>query len=148
MEWKGINLDEAAAAYLFANTPLFLYKRLRGLEAAHRVAREFDKDELAREFEEIASRKKRGLGDVVALYFILVAILLKGECNKSSAEGLDLSKLDWGKDIEKIHFERHKPSLIQKFITSPLYQYGPRSIGPVSEMRSTIPVIGEDPDNA
>lgn len=98
-----INLKPLIESYLIANTPLQLYRLLRGSTDLQVLARNNSIELLLEEYNRHASKKKKSIEDAVIAYSVLIAItFLEPKQALAAFDTLHLSRLDWGDTIKSI----------------------------------------------
>jgi len=105
-----IDLEEVVSTYLFANTPMYLYKRLRSNASIEELAKNTTLEVLLEEYDKRTSMEKRTAEEVAVAYALLVAVTFLGRSQPSVAfRNFDLSRLDWGNDIRDIFISETPP---------------------------------------
>jgi hypothetical protein len=105
-----INLTEVVSAYLFANTPMYLYRHLRSNPSIKELAENTTLEVLVKEYGIRTSKEKRTAEEVAVAYALLVAVTFLGYSQASAAfRQFDLSRLDWGNDIRDIFVRETTP---------------------------------------
>jgi len=110
-----MNIDHQAMrefreVYLVSNTPLYLFKRLRQLQAVQQLAHGAEAEELIEEYIRRVKAKERTMEDVAIAYACLVAMTQKESPEAISLlRSLDLTDLNWASVIRDIYFTK-KPA--------------------------------------
>jgi hypothetical protein len=105
-----MNIDDQAIrefreVYLVSNTPLYLFKKLRQLQAVQQLAQDADAKELFAEYLRRVEAEERTLDDVATAYACLVAITYKDPSEATSLlRSLDPAGLDWTTAIRNLYF--------------------------------------------
>ena len=98
------DLKQLAISYLFANTPMYLYRHFSRNISLKELAVKNPIKRLVTEYELRTAKKKKTVEDITIAYSILVAItFLKYDKALAAFDMIDLSKLDWGNEIKDIH---------------------------------------------
>lgn len=88
--------DSVFESFALANTPAFLFKRLRADPSVLRAS----ESPAALLVEELGvALSEPGVGRLADAYALLVALLLRGPSGQSAAQGLPLSELEWAPAI-------------------------------------------------
>jgi hypothetical protein len=114
MSWPAeIPTDEITAIYLAANTPMYLFKRLRASDVVERLAERVKMAELAAECSQIMAQGERSADDVAKAYALIVALARKGESGwREILSHLNLSGLDWGDRVRGIALASTTPTSV------------------------------------
>src|SRR5947208_3039592 len=101
MTWPAdVPFDRILTTYVVANTPTYLFKRLRALSEVQSLAERQTTLQLAAAFGELLSNRERTPTDIAKAYALLVAISLRNYAEWSGVvEILDFDSLDWGKSF-------------------------------------------------
>jgi hypothetical protein len=93
--------------YVLANTPSFIYRRMRELPAAQRLADGSSVAALRSQCSKVAAKKKRTVEEVALAYGAIVALTLK-EPQPAKKVFKDIAKLDldWAENIVAMHLSR------------------------------------------
>lgn len=111
----GLDPKEIVTAYVYANTPMYLYQHLRSIESLRELATESPISSLVEEYNEKTTKEKREEADIAIAYAMLIAVtFLEYRKALDAFDRFDLSRLDWGRDIKGI-FIRTSP--ISNFIS-------------------------------
>ena len=106
---------EIVTAYVYANTPMYLYRHLRSIEPLRELATESSINSLVEEYNERTTKEKRTEADVAIAYAMLIAVTFLEYSEALAAfDRFDLCRLDWGRDVRDI-FIRTSP--ISNFIS-------------------------------
>jgi len=98
-----IDLKPLTKAYLFANTPMYLYRHLRGNASLRELVEHNPIQVLTSEYEHRTAKETRSIEDVVVAYAVLVGITFLGYQQALEVfHSLELSRLDWGHEIKDI----------------------------------------------
>lgn len=93
-------LKEMMAICVLANTPSYLYRRLRALPAIHRLAETVSEKKLVVEYRTIGSKRHRTIRDMAIAYGALVALFLRNPPPRPrTIESLKKVKLEWGPSL-------------------------------------------------
>jgi hypothetical protein len=96
-EWREV--------YLVSNTPLYLYKRLRGLPAVQQLAQATGVKELKAEYLRRAGSGRHKPDDVATAYACLIAITHKDPDEAVPIlRSLDTGGLDWAAVLRDLYF--------------------------------------------
>lgn len=105
-----INLKEVVSEYLFANTPMYLYKHLRSNASIKELAKNTTLEVLLKEYDRRTSKEERTAEEAAVAYALLVAVTFLGYSQALAAfRQFDLSRLDWGNDIMDIFISETTP---------------------------------------
>lgn len=100
---KIIELDNLKEWYIYANTPMYLYKHFREEGSLRNLSEKLDVSELTEIYNHYRASKKQNLENVVISYAVLTALTLKDPYLAEKAfKKIDLSCLRWGNDIRDI----------------------------------------------
>ena len=95
--------EELAVVYVVANTPRYLYKRLRSHPLVRKLSEELSIDELISVYDESRKKKQRSIQDVALAYAALVAMGYAAWAEVSHRlSTIDTRGLDWATDIVDI----------------------------------------------
>ena len=98
-----IDLKPLIDAYLFANTPMYLYRHFRNNASLQELAERTSIQILVAEYDRRTVKETRSIEDIVVAYSTLIAItFLKYQRALEVFENLGLSRLDWGDEIRSI----------------------------------------------
>ncbi len=99
-----ITLSIIVSTYLVANTPNYLYQRLRQIPSVQSLATRIECQDMIGEFQKLTSKKPSSVEDISLAYAILAAItFLDYRKAIELFDVLDLSKLEWGRDFRDIY---------------------------------------------
>lgn len=116
-----IDLEEVISTYLFANTPMYLYRRLRSNASIEQLAKNTNLDVLLEEYNRRTSTEERTAEEVAVAYALLVAVTFLRRSEPSTAfRDFDLSRLDWGKDIRDIFISETPPETEIRVTVDPI----------------------------
>ena len=102
-----INIKEITRIYLLANTPMFLYRNMKGLYSLKNLIRNNDLPILIDEYDKRTTKKDKQAEDMAISYAILVAItFLDYQVAIEALKNIDVSRLEWGDDIKDIFVSR------------------------------------------
>lgn len=101
-------LERLSEIYAISNTPNFLFRKFREIDAVELLSREFSASELLAAANEIAHKSEKNVQDMVNLYACLVALTFKSkdEFRLAIAEG-GIPNVRWA------------PNLIEEGLTLP-----------------------------
>jgi len=115
-----IDIKQLTNSYLFANTPMYLYRHFRRNPSIKELAENDSTQKLAKEYNKLTSKKTKPINDIVIAYSILIAITFLEYQQALTAFGtVDLSKLDWGNDIKDIYVSKTKITNIFSLAVEP-----------------------------
>jgi len=116
-------LDAIVSGYLVANTPSYLYQRLRQIRAIQNLPLNTPSEELISEFRKVTSQKPGSVDEIATAYAILAAItFLDYPKALQVLSTLDLSKLDWGQDFRDIFVKNSRATNVFDLRISPFSQ--------------------------
>ena len=119
-----IDIQSLFDAYLFANTPLYLYRHFRRNASIKELAENNEIKSLVNEYNRRTAKKKKALEDVVVAYSILTALtFLEYQQALAAFDMIDLSKLDWGNEIKDIYTSKIRITDIIKLDIEPRISY-------------------------
>ena len=99
-----IDIEVLKRTYLFANTAAQLYRHFRENTSLQNLAKTERPEILVEEYKKRTEKDERSIGDVVEAYAILIAITFYDYKEaKKTFKKFDLSKLEWGKELEDIY---------------------------------------------
>jgi len=100
IELSSTTTENLVQTYMVANTPGYLYKHYRRMEALQELRKRYSPEELATFVEEVDTSPEASLEDVVKAYAATVALTL-GDNSSAVAvvEGLRVERLAWVKRI-------------------------------------------------
>jgi hypothetical protein len=103
-------VQEFRETYIVSNTPLYLYKQLRRLQAVQNLASLVSADDLTAGYLERVNAKDRTVDDVATAYAFLVALTHK-ESQEAFLQlrSLDVSRLEWAAVIRDTYFSKVLP---------------------------------------
>jgi len=98
-----LDLKQVITAYLFANTPMYLYRHLRYIDSVEELGKRTTLKALVKEYDKRTSKEQRSTKDIAVAYALLVAITF-WEYRRALAafDDFELSRLNWGNDIKDI----------------------------------------------
>ena len=140
-----MNLDpqlirEIREVYLVSNTPLYLYKRLRQLEAVHHLASAVTGKDLLAEYLKRAKAKDRTPDDVAIAYACLVAITLRDLDEADPLlRSLESTSLNWAPAIRDLCFAKTPVGKSHRIIIERSTIPAPR---PYSDAPATVVTTG------
>ena len=124
---KEIDLKPLTEAYLFANTPIYLFRRFRENSSLRELAKHTTVEELTTEYINRTTKAEKSIEDVVVAYSLLIAItFLEYDKAVATFESIDLSRLDWGEEIK--HIFRETMPVVNYFSASITPEVNPNSI--------------------
>lgn len=98
-----LELKQINSAYLFANTPKYLYRHLRHIQSVQELSKNTTLQNLVDEYNEITSPTRKSSEDVAIAYALLIMVTFWEYQKALVAFGkFDLSRLEWGNDIKDI----------------------------------------------
>ncbi len=98
-----IDLKPLVEAYLFANTPMYLFRHFRENASLRELTQQTSVEALTAEYIDRTRKEWKSIEDIVVAYAILIAItFLEYGQVLTVFESLDLSHLDWGEEIKDI----------------------------------------------
>lgn len=110
-------IRECLEVYLVANTPLYLYKRLRRLQAVQRLGRSTDAKELLLEYSRLAATEERSPDDVAAAYGCLVAMTHQDPLEATPLlRSLNRSSLDWALALRDLYLLQLPSGGLHRFV--------------------------------
>lgn len=147
---KNLNVENLPETYVFANTPMYLFKRYRLSYSVRKMAVRTPVESLITQFNDIGRKPEKSLDDVVLAYAILVSFTwLNYEDAIKAFSSVDLSYLNWGRDIKLIFqtvvvptskidlkVKRKKPAIHRVINSNMSGDYSP--FAPGSSMRLTV----------
>jgi hypothetical protein len=99
-----LNLPALTKAYLFANTPSYLYSRFRADDSVRNLGTTSTPDELAQQFRERMNKSERSLEDAVIGYAVLVAVTFMTFADATSAFArIDIRRAEWGPQLKALY---------------------------------------------
>ena len=97
------DLNELGPIYLYANTPMYLFRRLKDSAALYDATSEFSAEELIEQYNEIASKPEKTGQEVVAAYALLVSLSYRNYNEISNLlDKANTNGLDWAAHIVQI----------------------------------------------
>ncbi len=136
IELSSAGLARLTEAYGLANTPEFLYRRLRRDEVTLNLAHDYSVCEIVESLKQRLSVMSKDVITVVTIYALLVSLTYK-DFSEVDAElkKVDLSSLDWGHSI----WSRHsREQIATHIIILPGYTPRPISIEPSKAGNSSL----------
>jgi len=125
-----IDLKPLIATYLFANTPMYLYRHFRRNASLKELAENNPPQRLVNEYKRRTSKKTKATKDIVIAYCILIAItFLEYQQALAVFDTINLSGLDWGSDIKDIYMSKIKIASVTRLVVKP-------QISPVEQTKS------------
>ncbi len=101
-----LSLKAVTTHYLFANTPVYLYRRLRAEESVKALADSATPLELAALVAKMDRKRKRGPEDIAVAYSAIVAATFHSSREVHEAfDQLNLRHLDWANAILGFWYE-------------------------------------------
>ncbi len=98
-----IDLKPLIEAYLFANTPMYLFRHFRENASLRELTQQTSVEALTAEYIDRTRKEWKSIEDIVVAYATLIAItFLEYGQALTVFESLDLSHLDWGEEIKDI----------------------------------------------
>ncbi len=111
---------ELEATYVVANTPEYLYRRLRDSEVVRRLANDFSAELLATMYREVLAKPNRTASDVAQAYAAMVALTLRDYSEwRPLIDGFEITTLDWAERIRAIAKQRATPTVVTSLTASP-----------------------------
>ena len=111
-----INLTEAGQIFAFANTPLFLIRKLQGCQAVSE-AKAADKEDLVEALEKALTKEQATLADSVRPFVYLAALATKGDTRLlQKAAELPAAGWDWYHVIAQLIIETYQPVTSESII--------------------------------
>ena len=115
-----IDIKQLTNSYLFANTPMYLYRHFRRNISLKELAENNPTKRLVAEYKRRTAKKKRAVEDITIAYSILVAItFLEYQQALAAFDTINLSKLDWGNEIKDIYTSKTKITNIVRLSVEP-----------------------------
>jgi hypothetical protein len=117
------DIDSTSLLRVFsvANTPAYLYKRLRQEPTLRALAERLSAPELGALFNELASQERRSLLDVARAYSALIAVSLKPfDDSQAVMQLLELDRLDWARSLAEIANASAQPTSVLEINAPPL----------------------------
>ena len=97
------DLNELGPIYLYANTPMYLFRRLKDSSALYDATSEFSPEELIEQYNQIASKQTKTGEEVVAAYALLVSLSYRDYNEISNLlDKANTNGLDWAAHIIQI----------------------------------------------
>lgn len=112
-----MQFDTAEAAYMVANTPLYLARRLQADEAVRALNLVWSADQIAAEYRASVSRAPQTLRELVTPYVCLAALSLRDDITalKEQTSASPLTAYRWLEQIRQIFIETYRPVTRQAF---------------------------------
>lgn len=134
-----LDMSGLARAYLFANTPKYLYDNFRANESVARLSHMVSISELIAELRERIGKRERALEDVVVSYAILVALSFADYAEVFSFyQSMSLAGLNWGWDMVRYHESEPRLTRVELPVNS--NQAIPNAVLQGATLQSTIPI--------
>lgn len=115
-----IDLKPLINTYLFANTPMYLYRHFRRNASLKELAENNPAQRLVDEYKRRTSKKTKSTKDIVIAYSILVTItFLEYQQALAVFDMIDLSGLDWGNDIKDIYMSKIEITSVTRLVVKP-----------------------------
>ncbi|MBA7578946.1 hypothetical protein ES708_20812 [subsurface metagenome] len=115
-----IDIQPLIDAYLFANTPSYLYRHFRQNASLKELAENNPIKSLVSEYNIRTAKKRKTVEDVAVAYSILTTItFLEYQQALVAFDMINLSKLDWGNEIKDIYTSRIRITDITKLDVEP-----------------------------
>ena len=126
------NLDirQVASVYLFANTPMYLYRHLREIDSVRDLGKDVSLKDLVDEYDRRTLSKGKSVEDIAIAYTLLVAITFWEY--REALEALskfELSRLDWGSDVKDIFISKSPITTLLELSVKPTFS-------PTEQMKS------------
>lgn len=115
-----IDIKPLTNAYLFANTPMYLYRHFRRNTSLKELAENNPTQRLVDEYNRRTDKKTKSTKDIAIAYSILIAItFLEYKQALAAFDTINLSRLDWGNDIKDIYNSKIKITNIIRLCVEP-----------------------------
>ena len=112
---------ELETTYVVANTPAYLYRKLRESDVVRQLAGEFNAEQLTALYHNLVAVPNRTVSHVAQAYAMMVAMTLRDYAEwRPLIDGLDVSRLDWAERIRAIATQRATPTLATSLTVSPV----------------------------
>ena len=99
------SIREFREIYLYSNNPIYLFKKLRQLQAVQQLAHNFDAKELFEEYSQRVKGVERTLEDVAIAFACLVALTYKEQTEAISIfRSINPTDLKWASAIRDLYF--------------------------------------------
>ena len=119
-----LDLKQVAKAYLFANTPLYLYRRLRNIASVKELGEDTPLNVLITEYNKRTSKKRKTVEDIAVAYSLLITTTFWDyQQAKAALDNFNLSLLDWGRDIKDIFISTSPITNIIGILVEPTYKF-------------------------
>ncbi len=107
------DFNSASSAYLVANTPLFLLRKLREDPNIGELARSVTSEQLFDALKYAAQKDANTLADRVRPFILLVALAIKGDINRlRETTGVRPPiRADWFDYLCRVLIETHRPTM-------------------------------------
>jgi len=105
-----LHYDALRKWYLFANTPLYLYKHFREEQSVQVLASTYSSSQLIKSFSGVAAQGLNNIDDLIRLYAIIFALTFKDYSDvRSFFENLAEYPLKWSSEIRNIYLNSFRP---------------------------------------
>ena len=102
-------IEKLVGIYAFANTPYYLYERLRKVAFVQNLTNNIGTSTLVKEFNRLTSSENMSAYNISISYAMLVALtFLEYRVALNELEKLELSRLEWGNNIRDIFIANTK----------------------------------------
>jgi hypothetical protein len=121
-----IDLSSVEDAYLVANTPHYLLRRLRGNPIVRTLTQSLSPEELASAYRASVHKSPDSFRELVVPYICIVAIATTGRMDLlKELEGVSInSGYKWLRQIVEIVIETFRPTITKELRISPTLQIG------------------------
>jgi hypothetical protein len=107
-----ISTEGAELAYVVANTPLYLIKRLQADPGVRLVSQSMQANELAAEYRSAVTQSPTNIRELITPYICLVALSMKDDISplrEETAIANPLPDYRWIERIRQLLIERYRP---------------------------------------
>jgi hypothetical protein len=94
-----LDMRDLREAYLYANTPAYLFRRFRENASVQKLATALPISELTKAFNELRSKHPVGLEEIVQEYAILISLSLRDPAERAAIWDFHDSRLEWWQQI-------------------------------------------------
>jgi hypothetical protein len=118
LEEKLIETPTAKEAVLYANTPGYLYDRLKKDTSVSYVAHELSTEDILRKLEAVSHKAQESALALVQTYVFLTALSLKDDLlqHRSQFEALDLKRVEWAEQIRQLILHESIPTGFSRIV--------------------------------
>lgn len=105
------NFEKIKQHYYFANTPNYLFKKLREEQTVEEFAKNNNVENLVKIFNDYLKENRLEVDDLIFMYVIIVALTFKSKQDVTKFfEKLDDYQIEWFKEFKNIYLNSFIPT--------------------------------------